>query len=133
MLSPLGPSALRPSGLPPRSPAEIAEQLGDRLASYEAGAAPEALVTGVTLDSRAVRPGDLYAALPGSRAHGAQYVGDRFNNNTGTRVAPDYLLFDDTGFDQSWDGVWSVATRVDSAGWTAEFAIPFQQLRFNRR
>lgn len=25
---------------------------------------------------------------------GAQYVGDRFNNNTGTRVAPDYLLFD---------------------------------------
>ncbi|HVR97043.1 MAG TPA: TonB-dependent siderophore receptor [Thermoanaerobaculia bacterium] len=25
---------------------------------------------------------------------GGQYVGDRFNNNTGTRVAPDYLLFD---------------------------------------
>jgi catecholate siderophore receptor len=25
---------------------------------------------------------------------GAQYVGDRFNNNTATRVAPDYLLFD---------------------------------------
>jgi catecholate siderophore receptor len=25
---------------------------------------------------------------------GAQYVGDRFNNNTETRVAPDYLLFD---------------------------------------
>lgn len=31
-------------------------------------------VTGVTLDSRAVRPGDLYAALPGSRAHGAQFA-----------------------------------------------------------
>ncbi|GAB3597914.1 UDP-N-acetylmuramoyl-L-alanyl-D-glutamate--2,6-diaminopimelate ligase [Angustibacter peucedani] len=31
-------------------------------------------VTGATLDSRAVRPGDLYAALPGSRAHGAQFV-----------------------------------------------------------
>ncbi|HEY3492119.1 MAG TPA: TonB-dependent receptor, partial [Solirubrobacterales bacterium] len=25
---------------------------------------------------------------------GVQYVGERFNNNTGTRVAPDYLLFD---------------------------------------
>jgi catecholate siderophore receptor len=25
---------------------------------------------------------------------GAQYVGERFNNNTATRVAPDYLLFD---------------------------------------
>ena len=33
-----------------------------------------AVVTGVTLDSRAALPGDLYAALPGSRAHGADYV-----------------------------------------------------------
>ncbi len=31
-------------------------------------------VTGLTLDSRAVRPGDLYAALPGSRTHGARFV-----------------------------------------------------------
>ena len=76
VLSPSGPSALRPSGLPPRSAAEIAEHLGDRLASFESGAAPDAPVTGVTLDSRAVRPGDLYAALPGSRAHGAQFAGD---------------------------------------------------------
>jgi UDP-N-acetylmuramoyl-L-alanyl-D-glutamate--2,6-diaminopimelate ligase len=30
-------------------------------------------LTGVTLDSRAVRPGDLYAALPGARAHGADF------------------------------------------------------------
>ncbi len=34
----------------------------------------EAYVTGVTLDSRAVLPGDLYAALPGARAHGADFV-----------------------------------------------------------
>jgi UDP-N-acetylmuramoyl-L-alanyl-D-glutamate--2,6-diaminopimelate ligase len=31
-------------------------------------------VTGVCLDSRAVQPGDLYAALPGSQAHGAAYA-----------------------------------------------------------
>jgi UDP-N-acetylmuramoyl-L-alanyl-D-glutamate--2,6-diaminopimelate ligase len=31
-------------------------------------------VTGVTLSSRTVRPGDLYAALPGSRAHGADFT-----------------------------------------------------------
>lgn len=31
-------------------------------------------VTGVTLNSRAVQPGDLYAALPGSNAHGAAYA-----------------------------------------------------------
>ncbi|WP_432547801.1 UDP-N-acetylmuramoyl-L-alanyl-D-glutamate--2,6-diaminopimelate ligase [Kineococcus sp. SYSU DK004] len=32
-------------------------------------------VTGVTLDSRRVAPGDLYAALPGARAHGARFAG----------------------------------------------------------
>ena len=32
-------------------------------------------MTGVTLDSRAVLPGDLYAALPGARAHGADFAG----------------------------------------------------------
>ncbi len=31
-------------------------------------------VTGTTLSSRQVRAGDLYAALPGSRAHGADYA-----------------------------------------------------------
>ncbi len=33
-----------------------------------------ALVTGVSLDSRTVRPGDLYAALPGAHAHGATFA-----------------------------------------------------------
>jgi UDP-N-acetylmuramoyl-L-alanyl-D-glutamate--2,6-diaminopimelate ligase len=32
-------------------------------------------VSGVTHDSAAVRPGDLYAALPGSRHHGASFCG----------------------------------------------------------
>jgi hypothetical protein len=45
-------------------------------------------------------------------------------------VKADFLLFDDDRFDLSWDGIWDVATRVDSAGWVAEFAIPFSQLRF---
>jgi hypothetical protein len=48
-------------------------------------------------------------------------------------VKSDYLIFDDTGFDQSWDGVWDVATRVDSLGWVAEYAIPLQELRFDDR
>ncbi len=39
-----------------------------------AGDASSTVVTGATLDSRAVRPGDLYAALPGSRAHGADFA-----------------------------------------------------------
>lgn len=48
--------------------AELADQLG---ASAPASSAE---VTGITHDSRAVRPGDLYAALPGARLHGADYV-----------------------------------------------------------
>ena len=32
------------------------------------------LVAGITLDSRAVRPGDLYAALPGATTHGARFA-----------------------------------------------------------
>jgi len=37
-------------------------------------AATETAVTGVTLDSRDVRAGDLYAALPGARRHGAEFA-----------------------------------------------------------
>jgi hypothetical protein len=33
--------------------------------------------------------------------------------------------------DNSWDAVWDVATSIDSAGWTAEYRIPFSQLRFS--
>ena len=32
------------------------------------------VVTGVTLDSRAIRPGDLYAALPWANVHGARFA-----------------------------------------------------------
>jgi Domain of unknown function (DUF5916)/Carbohydrate family 9 binding domain-like len=30
----------------------------------------------------------------------------------------------------SWDAVWSVATKVDAGGWSAEMQIPFKTLRF---
>ncbi|MGB7980777.1 MAG: UDP-N-acetylmuramoyl-L-alanyl-D-glutamate--2,6-diaminopimelate ligase [Candidatus Nanopelagicales bacterium] len=35
---------------------------------------PPAEVTGITLDSRRVRPGDVYAALPGFTTHGARFA-----------------------------------------------------------
>ncbi|NUO89211.1 MAG: UDP-N-acetylmuramoyl-L-alanyl-D-glutamate--2,6-diaminopimelate ligase [Dermatophilaceae bacterium] len=40
------------------------------------GVADGVLVTGVTLDSRAVVHGDLYAALPGFNVHGARFADD---------------------------------------------------------
>ena len=38
-------------------------------------AGPGPRITGLTLDSRAVRPGFLFAALPGSAVHGASFAG----------------------------------------------------------
>lgn len=38
------------------------------------GATPADGVTGACLDSRVVRPGDLYIALPGARSHGASFA-----------------------------------------------------------
>jgi len=46
-------------------------------------------------------------------------------------VKRDEYLFDDCNGDDSWDAVWSVETSVDPEGWTAEFEIPFSQLRFS--
>jgi UDP-N-acetylmuramoyl-L-alanyl-D-glutamate--2,6-diaminopimelate ligase len=54
-------------------------RLGD-LAAGLGGTVPagadDVVVTGLSLSSQRVRPGDLYAALPGSRLHGASFAGD---------------------------------------------------------
>ena len=45
-------------------------------------------------------------------------------------VKRDYSMSNDGNEDESWNGVWDVATRIDSLGWTAEFRIPLSQLRY---
>jgi hypothetical protein len=45
-------------------------------------------------------------------------------------VKRDFAIFNDGEEDGSWNGVWDVATAVDSLGWTAEFRIPLSQLRY---
>jgi uncharacterized protein DUF5916/cellulose/xylan binding protein with CBM9 domain len=45
-------------------------------------------------------------------------------------VKRDYYVYDDNNEDPTWDGIWDVATKIDSVGWVAEFRIPFSQLRF---
>jgi hypothetical protein len=47
-------------------------------------------------------------------------------------VKRDYAIYNDADEDDAWDGVWEVAARVDSLGWTAEFRIPLSQLRYPR-
>ncbi|HVN12972.1 MAG TPA: UDP-N-acetylmuramoyl-L-alanyl-D-glutamate--2,6-diaminopimelate ligase [Kineosporiaceae bacterium] len=81
------PGGPRPDHVEPRPFAGVLAHLGvparvrqaaagaDRLAQGRA-AGPGPQITGVTLSSRAVRPGDLYAALPGSRTHGAAFAAE---------------------------------------------------------
>ncbi|ARF54897.1 Mur ligase family protein [Streptomyces gilvosporeus] len=64
------PGAPRPEQVRPTPLADLAGQLGIPAPDNASGVQ----VTGITHDSRAVRPGDLYAALPGARLHGADFV-----------------------------------------------------------
>jgi UDP-N-acetylmuramoyl-L-alanyl-D-glutamate--2,6-diaminopimelate ligase len=70
------------SEIDPRPRAVPARPLGELAASLEQVRilGPEAnrtlAISGFTMDSRAVRPGDLYAAVPGASVHGAQFAAD---------------------------------------------------------
>ncbi|OLE26888.1 MAG: UDP-N-acetylmuramoyl-L-alanyl-D-glutamate--2,6-diaminopimelate ligase [Actinobacteria bacterium 13_1_20CM_3_71_11] len=63
------PGYPRPRTVPARPLAELAALLR---VPVPAATHP---VTGVTVASDTVRPGDLFAALPGARAHGARFIG----------------------------------------------------------
>lgn len=45
-------------------------------------------------------------------------------------VQGDMTWFDDNRSSTDYDAVWDVKTQIQSDGWTAEFRIPFSQLRF---
>ncbi len=66
--------AIRPAAPQARPLTGLASLLGIRLDSFSHN--DLGFTTGLTLDSRAVRPGDLYVALPGARAHGASFCAD---------------------------------------------------------
>ncbi|MGA5649746.1 UDP-N-acetylmuramoyl-L-alanyl-D-glutamate--2,6-diaminopimelate ligase [Streptomyces seoulensis] len=65
------PGPPRPVQVSAISLAELAGQLGT---AAPAETAEPVGVTGITHDSRAVRPGDVYAALSGARLHGADFA-----------------------------------------------------------
>ncbi len=70
-----GRELLRPRSVVPIPLSVLAHRAGASAgADAGAGAGADVRVTGVTLDSRAVLPGDLYAALPGTRVHGAEFI-----------------------------------------------------------
>nr|WP_308354886.1 UDP-N-acetylmuramoyl-L-alanyl-D-glutamate--2,6-diaminopimelate ligase [Streptomyces sp. Je 1-79] len=59
---------------PPRPEQARPTPLGDLAARLDVETPGDTDVTGITHDSRAVRPGDVYAALPGARLHGADFA-----------------------------------------------------------
>jgi UDP-N-acetylmuramoyl-L-alanyl-D-glutamate--2,6-diaminopimelate ligase len=67
--------ATRPTTPPETTLRTVAEWLRDHLVELRASD-PDTVVTGLTLSSQRVRPGDLYAAPAGSSAHGAAYAAD---------------------------------------------------------
>ncbi|OYN88336.1 UDP-N-acetylmuramoyl-L-alanyl-D-glutamate--2,6-diaminopimelate ligase [Parenemella sanctibonifatiensis] len=61
---------LRPEGLAPIALTALAATVGAAVADQYAGVE----ISGITQDSRAARPGDLYVALKGARVHGARFT-----------------------------------------------------------
>ncbi|MFJ2471952.1 UDP-N-acetylmuramoyl-L-alanyl-D-glutamate--2,6-diaminopimelate ligase [Streptomyces sp. NPDC087659] len=101
---------------PPR-PAEVRPidlvELAARLGVEPPGSGA---VTGITHDSRAVRPGDVYAALPGARLHGADYVAQA--RDLGAAA----ILTDPTGADRAAATGLPVLVTEDPRGRMGELA-----------
>ena len=67
------------AALRPRRPrrtrlSELLPAVGPQRVEVEPGLAADVAISGITLDSRLVQPGDLYVALPGSTRHGADFA-----------------------------------------------------------
>jgi hypothetical protein len=62
-------------------------------------------------------------------AYNDKRTGFRFTVNP-MGVKRDVYHSNDSNEDPSWDGVWEAVTKIDSLGWTAEFRVPFNQLRY---
>ncbi|WP_144792819.1 UDP-N-acetylmuramoyl-L-alanyl-D-glutamate--2,6-diaminopimelate ligase [Kocuria palustris] len=72
----LDAARLRPRGVSAVPAPQLAQRIGARPEVAGTAEAPRepAEITGISIDSRSVRPGDLYAALPGARFHGAAFA-----------------------------------------------------------
>lgn len=62
----------RPERVHPLTLSAVTDVIGDAVRSTDGD--PGTQVTGVSLDTASLRPGDLWAALPGARAHGADFA-----------------------------------------------------------
>jgi len=76
-VAPTGAGSVQAVLLPPRpqhAPGCLLAEVAARAGAAGHGGPADLRVTGVVLDSRRAQPGDLYAALPGARTHGARFA-----------------------------------------------------------
>jgi len=91
-------------------------------------------------DARHLRASELRRDADLSSDDNVQLLLDSFHDRRGAFVFgtnPNGAMWDAqlVGVDDlnaDWNGIWDVVTTRDSAGWTAEFRIPFRTLRFRR-
>ncbi|MGA4848337.1 UDP-N-acetylmuramoyl-L-alanyl-D-glutamate--2,6-diaminopimelate ligase [Streptomyces sp. G5(2025)] len=88
------PGPPRPEQVSAASLTDLAGRLGVAVEAAAEGAG-DTEITGITHDSRAVRPGDIYAALPGARMHGADFVAQAADLGAAA------ILTDPTGADRA--------------------------------
>ena len=55
---------------------QLADSIGARVVRAAGQGGAEPVISGATLRAQHVRPGDLFAALPGTRVHGADFAGE---------------------------------------------------------
>src|SRR6266496_4541514 len=122
-----------PSVGAPASERTVVKVLRDATALYVA-------VRSYDADMRHVRASELRRDADLSSDDNVQLLIDSFDDRRGAFVFgtnPNGAMWDAqlVGIDnlnQDWNGLWDVVVTRDSAGWTAEFRIPFRTLRFHR-
>jgi hypothetical protein len=103
---------------------------------------PDAVYVGVRADDAAearVRASELRRDADLTVDDYITLLIDSFRDHRGAflfRTNPNGAMWDAqlTGFEdvnEDWNGIWEVATTRDSAGWTAEFRVPYRTLRFH--
>jgi hypothetical protein len=70
----------------------------------------------------------------GTNPTGLEYDGQVTNEGQGGGAsAPGASGGSLSGFNKNWDAAWTVKARSGEFGWSAEFAIPFRTLRYDRK
>ena len=122
-----------PSAGAPASERTVVKVLRDATALYVA-------VRSYDADMRHVRASELRRDADLSSDDNVQLLIDSFHDRRGAFVFGtnpsgamwDAQLIGIDNLNQDWNGIWDVVVTRDSAGWTAEFRIPFRTLRFHR-